>query len=134
MYEPTSEQDLVARHVVDAAFRVHETLGPGLLESVYERCLGYELETRDIPFCRQVRIPISYRKYKIDAGLRIDLVVADQVIVEVKATERLMPVHEAQLDTYLRLSGYTLGFLINFNVVLIKHGIRRRICSRCAMP
>ena len=130
MVEPSPEHDLVARQIVDAAFAVHGTLGPGLLESVYEQCLACELEAREIPFQRQVAAPVLYRDKRIEVGYRMDLVVGGLVVVEVKATERTLPVHEAQLVTYLKLSGYQLGLLINFNVVLIKYGIRRRVNSR----
>jgi GxxExxY protein len=129
MIEPSPEHDLVARQIVDAAFAVHSALGPGLLESVYEQCLVYEMEARDMAFQRQVVLPVHYRHNTIDAGFRMDLVVGGLVVVEVKATEKTVPVHEAQRATYLKLSGYQLGLLINFNVVLIMYGIRRRINS-----
>lgn len=128
--EPISrELDAVATAIVDAAFRVHSTLGPGLLESVYETCLEHELVKRGQPVLRQVSLPISYDGSKLDAGLRLDLLVAESIIVEVKAVERLLPVHDAQLLTYLKLARKPLGFLINFNVTLIKEGIRRRISA-----
>jgi GxxExxY protein len=130
MTEPSAEHDLVARQIVDAAFAVHSTLGPGLLESVYEQCLGCELEARDIPFLRQVGLPVQYRNKRIDVGYRIDMVVGGLVVVEIKAIEKILPVHEAQLSTYLKLSGYQVGFLVNFNVALIKYGIKRRISIR----
>ena len=120
---------MVAREIVDAAYSVHSMLGPGLLESVYEQCLAYELEAREIAFRRQVALPIVYRNRRIDAGFRLDMVVAGLVVVEIKAVEKLVPVHEAQLGTYLKFSGHRLGLLINFNVVLIKYGIKRRINS-----
>ena len=122
-----AEHDLVAREIVDSAFAVHSALGPGLLESVYEQCLAAELGARNVPVARQVAVPLVYRDVPIEAGFRIDLLVGGSVIVEVKAAERTLPVHEAQLLTYLKLSGYRLGFLINFNVPLIKDGIKRRI-------
>jgi GxxExxY protein len=120
-----SEIDPLAKQIVDAAFRVHETLGPGLLESVYETCLCMELSHRRLPIERQVQIPIYYRGRQIEPGLRIDLIVAGLVVVELKAVERLLPVHEAQVLTYLKLTGLRLGLLINFNSELIKHGIKR---------
>jgi GxxExxY protein len=126
MVEPSPEHDLLASQIVDAAFAVHTALGPGLLESVYEQCLVYELETRGIPFQRQVALPVRYRDKRIDAGYRIDLIVGGLVIVEIKAIEKTLPVHEAQLMAYLKLSGHQLGLLINFNVALIKFGIKRR--------
>jgi GxxExxY protein len=130
MVEPSPEHDLVARQIVDAAFAVHSTLGPGLLESVYEQCLACELEAREIPFLRQVGLPVQYRNKRIDVGYRMDMVVSGLVVVEIKAIEKILPVHEAQLSTYLKLAGYQVGLLINFNVVLIKYGIRRRVGNR----
>jgi GxxExxY protein len=127
MSEPSPQHDHIARQVVDAAFTVHKALGPGLLESAYQQCVAYELAARQIPFRRQVGLPLVYRDHPIEVGYRMDLVVDEVVVVEIKAAERLLPVHEAQLHTYLMLSGLRLGLLINFNVVLIKHGIRRRI-------
>ena len=125
MIEPTVEHNRVATSIVDAAFTVHKTLGPGLLESAYEQCLSGELATRGISFQRQVGLPIVYQGERIEAAYRMDLVVAGLVVVEVKAREIPLPVHRAQLLTYLKLSGYNLGLLINFNVPLIKHGITR---------
>lgn len=119
------EVDDVARQIVDSAFQVHKRLGPGLLESVYERCLCLELSKRKIAFESQKALPIFYDDVKIDGGLRLDLLVANSVIVELKAIESLLPIHEAQLLTYLRLSEHRLGLLINFNVTLIKNGIKR---------
>jgi GxxExxY protein len=127
MVEPTSEHDRVARQIVDSAFAVHTTLGPGLLESVYEQCLATELRIRDLSVERQVALPIVYRNTRIEAGLRMDMVVEGLVIVEAKAVETILPIHEAQLLTYLKLSGLQLGLLINFNVTLIKNGIRRLV-------
>jgi GxxExxY protein len=130
LVEPSAEHDRVARQIVDAAFPVHNALGPGLLESVYEQCLSCELASRSVPVERQIAIPILYRGLRIDAGLRIDLLVSSLVVVEIKAAERLLPVHEAQLLTYLKLSGHRLGILINFNVVRIKDGLRRIVLSK----
>lgn len=129
MTEPTREQDFVARQVVDSAFAVHTTLGPGLLESVYEQCLAHELSNRNILVQRQVSVPVTYRGAIIDAAFRMDIVVAGMVVVEVKAIEKMIPIHEAQLLTYLKLSGYPIDLLINFNVPLIKDGIRRMVRS-----
>jgi GxxExxY protein len=125
MSEPDAAIDAVAREVVDSAFAVHSTLGPGLLESVYERCLAHELECRGIAVQRQVALPICYRNLRIDAGLRMDMVVGGVVVAEIKCAERLLPVHASQILTYLKLSGLRIGLLLNFNVALIKHGIRR---------
>jgi GxxExxY protein len=127
MVEPSAEHDLLAHEVVDAAFCVHSTLGPGLLESAYEQCMAYELDARDVPVRRQVLLPIDYRGYAIEAGYRMDMVVGGLIVVEIKAIEKLLTIHQAQLDTYLKLSGFRLGLLINFNVPLIKYGISRRI-------
>jgi GxxExxY protein len=114
-----------AREVVDAAFCVHRALGPGLLESVYEACLAHELQKRALPFARQVALPVTYDGVAIEAGLRLDLLVNDCVVVEIKAVEKSLPVHDAPLLTYLKLTGKRLGLLMNFNVPLIKDGIRR---------
>jgi GxxExxY protein len=122
-----NELDTIGRAVVDSAFRVHKELGPGLLESVYEACLAHELSKRDLKVARQVAVPIIYDGQKLDEGLRIDIVVDDAVVVEVKAVERHLPVFEAQLLSYLKLSGRRLGYLINFNVPLIKDGIKRMV-------
>lgn len=116
---------LLSRSVVDAALRVHKTLGPSLLESVYEACLQHELRNRGIVAARQRSLPIVYDGLTLEGGLRLDLLVADRLIVEVKAVEALLPIHKAQLLTYLRLSGLRLGLLINFNVVRLKEGIQR---------
>jgi len=119
------ETDEVASRVVDAAFAVHCALGPGLLESVYEVCLVHELKKRGLKVERQVTLPVLYDNTRLDAGLRLDLVVENRLVVELKAVETLLPVHKAQVLTYLKLSGYRLGLLVNFNTALIKHGIQR---------
>jgi len=123
--EPSASVDVVARQVVDAGLKVHRALGPGLLESAYEHCLGHELGLRGLSAARQVPLPISYEGLKLDVGYRLDLVVAGTIIVEVKAVESLSRLHEAQLLTYLKLSGLKVGFLMNFNVPLFKDGVRR---------
>ena len=117
--------DLVARQVVDAAFAVHSTLGPGLIESVYEQCLCHELAERGLDFKRQLSLPVLYKGVRLDGGLRLDLLVADQVIVELKTVEAITGVHKAQLLTYLKLTECRLGLLINFNVPRIRDGIVR---------
>lgn len=119
------ETEAIATKVVEAAFKVHSSLGPGLLESVYEACLCRELSKQDLPFQTQVSMPVIYDGLRLDAGLRLDLLVAEAVVVEIKAAEKMLPLFEAQLLTYLKLSGRRLGLLINFNVPLIKDGIRR---------
>jgi GxxExxY protein len=121
---PIDIEDIGAK-LLDAAFDVHRNLGPGLLESVYEACVCHELTKRGVPFIRQASLPIHYDGVLIEAGLRLDMVVADLVIAEFKAVESLLPVHEAQLLTYLKLTNKRLGFLINFNVPLLKQGIKR---------
>jgi GxxExxY protein len=121
------ETERVARAVVDAAFKVHRILGPGLLESVYEACLVHELKQRGIKVDVQIALPIVYEGLRLEAGLRLDMLVEDCVVVELKAVEKFNNLFEAQLLTYLRLTGLRLGLLINFNVPLIKQGIRRVI-------
>jgi GxxExxY protein len=126
--KPVSEEvNQAAKQVVDAAFRVHSTLGPGLLESVYEACLVHELRKRRLTVASQVELPVVYDNIRLNAGFRIDLLVEQRVVVELKAVETIAPVHKAQLLTYLKLSGYRLGLLINFNVPLIKDGIQRLV-------
>lgn len=115
----------VATEIVDSCFQIHQALGPGLLESAYEACLEYELQKRGLTVERQVPQPVIYGEITIDAGYRIDLLVNGMIIIELKAVEQLIPIHTAQLLTYLKLSGKTLGFLINFNTPLIKQGIKR---------
>ncbi len=117
--------DALARLVVDAAFKVHKALGPGLLESAYQACLEIELERRCVRFILQNVLPICYEGTTIEGAYRVDLLVDDQLIVELKAVDQLLPIHSAQLLTYLRLSGNRLGLLINFNTPLIKDGIKR---------
>ncbi len=116
---------MIAAQVLDAAFTVHRKLGPGLLESVYEACMCHELTKRGIPFKSQLALPVVYDGIQIDAGLRLDLLVDDEVIVELKAVTNMMPLFEAQLLTYLKLRGKRLGLLINFNVPLLKDGLKR---------
>jgi GxxExxY protein len=118
-------ENAIAREIVDAAFRVHSALGPGLLESVYVTVLAYELGRRGLGTVRQQAIPVIYEDVRIDMGFRADLIVEDKVIVEVKSVELLAPVHKKQLLTHLRLADKRLGLLINFNVALVKDGITR---------
>jgi GxxExxY protein len=112
---------------IGAAIEVHRTLGPGLLESSYRECLCRELSLRGVAFRREYGLPLQYKGIQLECGYRIDILVADLVVVEIKAIEKLAPVHEAQLLTYLRLGGWKVGLLINFNVVVLKEGIYRRI-------
>lgn len=111
--------------IVDAAMKVHSVLGPGLLESAYEACLKHELLKRGLTVASQVMLPVQYDGVAIDAGYRIDLLVEAAVVIELKAVEKVVPIHEAQLLTYLKLSGNKLGLLLNFNVLHMKDGIKR---------
>ena len=113
--------------VVDAAIKVHSTLGPGLLESAYEACLAYELRKRGLKVETQVPLPIHYDDVHIEVGYRMDVVVENAVIVELKSVDAIAPIHKAQLLTYLKLSDHKVGLLINFNVELLKHGITRMV-------
>lgn len=125
--EISAEIDSIAAAVVEAAFKVHRALGPGLLESVYEACMCHELAKSSIPFQRQLGLPVVYDGCRLESGLRIDLLVADAVVVELKSAEQHQSLFEAQLLTYLKLSGRRLGLLINFNVRYLKDGIKRVI-------
>ena len=114
--------------IIGCAIEVHRTLGPGLLESVYEECLCYELTVRGIRFERQKVLPLRYKSVSLETGYRLDLVVENKVVVELKCVEKLLPVHEAQMMTYLRLSKIRTGLLINFFTPVLKDGIRRIVC------
>jgi len=114
-------------NVIGAAIEVHKNLGPGLLESVYEECLSIELKKRNISYERQKELPIEYKGTNLDCGYRIDILVPGKLIVELKACESLQPIHEAQLLTYLRLAKIKTGLLINFNVPVLKEGIKRMV-------
>lgn len=128
MFQPLSEQEeAIASTIVQIAFNIHKELGPGLLERVYEECFCYELEQRNIDYGRQLYVPINYKGLIIDEGLRLDLLVANCVVVELKAQENFHPVWQAQLHSYMKLTRQRLGFLINFHVPLIKDGIKRII-------
>ena len=117
----------LTREVIGAAIEVHRHLGPGLLESAYHECLARELIVREIPFQRERSLPLEYKGIRLECGYRVDLLIGGLVAVEIKAIEAIAPVHEAQLLTYLRLGGWQVGLLINFNVVVLKNGIRRRV-------
>ena len=119
------EVERIGQIIVDSAFRVHRKLGPGLLESVYSICLAHELRKRGLKVEREVKLPIVYDDIRLESALRLDLVVESIIIVETKAVEKLIPLFESQLFTYLKLTGLELGFLVNFNVPLIKDGIKR---------
>lgn len=118
------EPDPLTEAILGAAIAVHRALGPGLLESAYEACLAYELESRGLRVERQKVLPVFYRGVYLDCGYRIDMLIEDQVIVELKASA-LLPIHDAQLLSYLKLSGRSVGLLINFNVRMLKDGVRR---------
>ncbi len=119
------ELNEVAKAIVDSAFRVHSQLGPGLLESVYEVCMAHELKKIPMKVDLQVAVPVVYDGIRFETGLRLDLLVEDCVLVEFKAVEKILPVHRAQVLTYLKLAGLRLGLLINFNVPVIRDGIKR---------
>jgi GxxExxY protein len=119
------EGDPFTEELIAAAIEVHRGLGPGLLESVYEDCLCHELELRGIPYRRQVPIPLQYKGVKLDCGFRADLLVGDRVVLELKAIDLILPVHLAQVMTYLKLTGYRVGLLFNFNTTILRHGLRR---------
>jgi GxxExxY protein len=125
------DNDLLTEKVIGVAIEVHRQLGPGLLESAYEECLCCELARAQVLSQRQVALPVIYKSVRLDCGYRLDLVVENRLIVELKTVERLMPIHEAQVITYLRLSGIPTGLLLNFNSVVLKHGIRRLMLSGC---
>lgn len=122
-----ADLERVGATIVDAAVKVHSALGPGLLESVYEACFCHELISRGVGVERQVHLPVTYEGLRIASGLRIDVLAEASVIVEIKAVEALLPLHAAQLLTYLRLGGFPLGFLLNFNVPQMKQGIKRMV-------
>ncbi len=117
--------DEIGKQIVDAAYEVHKSLGPGLLESAYEVCLKHELSLRDIKYVSQKEIPLIYKGVKVDIAYRLDLLVEDAVIVEIKSTDRLTDVNLAQIISYLKLKDLRLGYLINFNVKYFKNGIKR---------
>jgi GxxExxY protein len=123
----SEEMERVATAIVDSAFKVHTRMGPGLLESAYRTLMIYELRKWGFKVGSEVPVPLVYDDVKLDAGYRLDLLVNDSVIIEVKAVEKIHPVHEAQLLTYLKLTGIRLGFLINFHTKLIKDGIKRMV-------
>jgi GxxExxY protein len=119
------ENDLLTQRIIGFAIEVHRLLGPGLLESAYEECLCFELTQSGLAFKRQVFLPVMYKSVRLDCGYRLDIVVQDQVILELKTVERLMPIHEAQMLTYMKLSGIQTGLLLNFNSPLLRDGVRR---------
>ena len=125
--ETVKNSNELTEAIIGAAREVHRALGPGLLESTYEMCLCQELSIRGIPFARQVPIPVEYKGVKLDCGYRADIVVDKAILVEIKAIDSLLSIHDAQLLSYLKLGGWKIGLLINSNVELLKHGLRRRV-------
>src|ERR1700757_3436674 len=125
----TFENDRLTEKVIGLAIEVHRQLGPGLLESAYEECLCHELRQAKLVFRRQVALPVVYKSVRLDCGYRLDVVVENGLILELKTVERLMPIHEAQVITYLRLSNIPNGLLLNFNSAVLKQGIRRLILT-----
>ena len=123
--EEKERLDLITRRIIGAAIEVHKAVGPGLLESAYQACLAFELRERKLKVDEQVPLPLLYKEVKLDCGYRIDLIVEDAVIVEIKAVEHLAPIHEAQLLSYLRLTNKTVGLLINFHSRVLKEGLKR---------
>lgn len=122
-----SEEERIGRQVLDAAMRVHTAFGPGLIEGAYEACMASDLERAGLKVDRQLALPIEYLGTRIEGGYRLDLVVGKLVVIEVKAVEKLMPIHLAQIITYLKLGKYSLGYLLNFNVLHMRQGIKRVI-------
>ncbi len=119
--------EALTEQIIGAAMEVHRQLGPGLMENVYQVCLAHELDLRGVSCQREKPLPIVYKGTQLDCGYRLDFLVEDKVVVELKAVEQLLPIHEAQLLTYLKISGCKVGLLINFNVPLLKRGIKRRV-------
>ena len=119
--------DDLSNRVIGCALEVHRNLGPGLLESTYEQCLAHEFRLVELPFKLQHPLPVEYKGIKLDCGYRIDLLVDDSLIIELKSVDKILPIHQAQLLTYMKLSGIGIGLLINFNVSFLKHGIKRMV-------
>ena len=119
--------ELIGKEIVTSSIKVHKTLGPGLLESVYQKCLDYELEKAGLEVACEVPLPVKYESVSIDTGFRIDMIIQKKVIVENKTVDKIAPIHEAQLLTYLKLTKLQLGFLLNWNVPLMKDGIKRMV-------
>ena len=120
-----AQRDPLTERVIGAAIEVHRSLGPGLLESAYEECLCYELHVAGLTYRRQVDLPVTYKSVRLDCGYRMDLVVEERLVMELKTVEKILPIHEAQLLTYLRLSGIRTGLLVNFNTPALRQGLKR---------
>lgn len=125
--DPNTRADQLSNIIIGAAIEVHRALGPGLLESAYEECLAYELRLRGVVFERQVPLPVVYKGIKLECGYRLDVLVEQLVIVELKTVDVIEPIHDAQLLTYLRMRGLWLGLLINFNTPVLKRGLKRLV-------
>ena len=121
------EFDELSNKVIGCALEVHRNLGPGLLESTYEQCLAHELKIANILFKLQCPLPVEYKGIKLDCGYRIDVLISDSIIVELKSVDKVLPIHQAQLLTYMKLAGISIGLLINFNVKYLKDGIKRMV-------
>ena len=121
------EFDRLSNQVIGCALEVHRNLGPGLLESAYEQCLAYEMKTAGMRFKLQHPLPVEYKGIKLDCGYRIDVFIEDRIIVELKSVDKILPIHQAQLLTYMKLAGISIGLLINFNVKYLKDGIKRMV-------
>jgi GxxExxY protein len=119
--------DELSKRVIGCAIEVHRNLGPGLLESTYEQCLAHELKCAQIPFVLQHPLPVKYNGIKLDCGYRVDLLVDNKIIVELKSVDKVLPIHKAQLLTYMKLAGIKIGLLMNFNVQFMKNGIKRMV-------
>ena len=120
-----NKEDVLSKKIIGAAIEVHRALGPGLLESAYETCLCHEFDLIGLPYEKQKVLPLNYKEKFLDCGYRLDLIVADSVVLELKSVNKIEPIHDAQLLTYLKLSDYKLGMLLNFNVTLMRDGIKR---------
>ena len=127
MHNETEIREWLGKEIVDIAYQIHSTLGPGLLEKVYEACFCYELKKRDIPYAAQQKVPVIYDGVEFEEALKLDILIDNRIIVELKAQENYNPVWEAQLLSYLRLTDKHLGYIINFTVPLIKNGIKRMV-------
>jgi GxxExxY protein len=115
--------------VIGAAIEVHKTLGPGLLESAYETRLSHELGLRGIKYQNQIKLPVEYKDVLLDSGYRLDILVEDEIVLELKSVEKILPIHDAQLLTYMKLGGWQLGIIFNFNVPLLRNGIKRKVLN-----
>ena len=119
----------LSNEVIGAAIDVHRILGPGLLESAYETCLSHELGLREIKYQKQIKLPVEYKDVLLDCGYRLDILVEDEIVLELKSVEKILPIHDAQLLTYMKLGGWRLGMIFNFNVPLLRNGIKRKVLN-----